>query len=124
MRTRLSVPEPDEVRQISGTKSAYTRREPSLESQTSAPSGPLAMWEPGMKVGRYELVGPIARGGMAEVWVAQQSGPESFQRVVALKRILATADTEPAMISMLLDEARIAASLSHPAIVQIIELGE
>ena len=82
------------------------------------------MWTAGMLVGRYQLVGPIARGGMAELWVAQQRGPEGFQRVVALKRILATTETDPDVIHMLIDEARIAAHLAHPNIVQIIELGE
>jgi serine/threonine-protein kinase len=67
---------------------------------------------------------PIARGGMAEVWLARQSGPEGFEKVVALKRILAAAGNANDFVTMFLDEARIAAQLSHPNIAQIFELAE
>jgi serine/threonine-protein kinase len=81
-------------------------------------------WAPGVRVGRYELMSPIARGGMAEVWLARQSGPEGFEKVVALKRILAAAGNANDFVTMFLDEARIAAQLSHPNIAQIFELAE
>jgi serine/threonine protein kinase len=81
-------------------------------------------WGPGVRVGRYELLSPIAQGGMAEVWLARQSGPEGFEKVVALKRILESAGGSAESVKMFLDEARIAAQLSHPNIAQIFELAE
>src|SRR2546421_4507897 len=87
-------------------------------------SGELLAWAPRLKVGRYELLLPIAKGGMAEVWLARSKGPEQFEKMVALKRILASIGNTPETVRMFLDEARIAASLSHPNIAQTFELAE
>jgi serine/threonine-protein kinase len=94
------------------------------EVTTQETSTGTLTWAPGARVGRYELMSPIARGGMAEVWLAKQSGPEGFEKVVALKRILAAAGNASDFVTMFLDEARIAAQLSHPNIAQIFELAD
>lgn len=61
---------------------------------------------------------------MAEVFLARQQGPEGFDRRVAIKRILPhLADAED-FLRMFLAEARLAASLNHPNVVHIYELGK
>jgi serine/threonine-protein kinase len=77
-----------------------------------------------MQVKGYALVREIARGGMAEIWLARQSGPIKLERPVVIKRIIASSAEEPAFVEMFLDEAQIVSQLSHPNIVQVFELGE
>lgn len=75
--------------------------------------------------GPYELVRKVAQGGMAEVFLATQRGElGGFSKQVAIKRIFPHLAEEPDLITMFFDEARIAANLSHPNIVQIFDLGE
>jgi serine/threonine-protein kinase len=75
-------------------------------------------------VSRYTLLAKIATGGMAEIWLARQAGPRGFEKVVVIKRIIDTYSHDPEFVEMFLDEARIAAQLNHPNIVQIYDLGE
>ena len=75
------------------------------------------------KFDRYELLRKLATGGMAEIYLAKQSGLEGFEKVVVLKRILAHLAQDEEFVAMFRDEARIAAKLSHPNIVQIYDLG-
>ncbi len=74
--------------------------------------------------GKYLLLKQLAVGGMAEVYLAQQSGPAGFQKRCVIKRILPHLAADPHFLQMFLEEARIAARLSHPNIVQIYELGQ
>jgi len=76
------------------------------------------------KIDRYEPLRRLATGGMAEIFLAKQSGLEGFEKVVVLKRILSHLASDEEFVSMFLDEARIAAKLSHPNIVQIYDLGK
>ncbi|MBM4280002.1 MAG: serine/threonine protein kinase [Deltaproteobacteria bacterium] len=76
------------------------------------------------RIDRYEPLKKLATGGMAEIFLAKQSGLEGFEKVVVLKRILGHLATDDEFVSMFLDEARIAAKLSHPNIVQIYDLGK
>lgn len=76
------------------------------------------------KIDRYEPLKRIAVGGMAEIFLAKQSGLEGFEKVVVLKRILSNLASDDEFVAMFLDEARIAAKLSHPNIVQIYDLGK
>jgi serine/threonine-protein kinase len=75
-------------------------------------------------VGRYSLLSRLAVGGMAEIWLARQLGPQGFEKFIVIKRILDGLGTDPEFVGMFLDEARIAAQLNHPHIVQIFDLGE
>lgn len=77
-----------------------------------------------MKYGKYLLEKQLAIGGMAEVFLAHQEGPAGFRKTLCIKRILPNFANDAAFIDMFLDEARTAAQLSHPNIVQIYELGE
>jgi serine/threonine protein kinase len=79
---------------------------------------------PGTRLGRYELLVPIARGGMARVWAARQHGQRGFQKLVAIKTILPNLADEPEFERMFLDEARIASGVHHPNVCEIYELGD
>ncbi|MBI1949119.1 MAG: protein kinase [Deltaproteobacteria bacterium] len=80
--------------------------------------------ETGEQLGRYRLLKKIARGGMAEVFVARSFGAWGFEKTVAIKRILDKYGNDPAFIRMMVDEAKITVLLNHPNVAQIIELAE
>jgi serine/threonine protein kinase len=73
--------------------------------------------------GRYEIISSLAAGGMAEVFLARVSGAAGFSKLVALKRIHSELADDTTFVERFLDEARIAAQLNHPNIVQIFDLG-
>lgn len=79
---------------------------------------------PGTVLGRYELLLPIASGGMATVWVARSRGSRGFSKTVAVKTILPNLSDDPTFEQMFLDEAAIASKIQHPNVAQIIDLGE
>ena len=79
---------------------------------------------PGARLGRYELLIPIAYGGMARVWAARLHGQRGFSKLVAIKTILPHLAHNPEFEKMFLDEARIAAGVHHPNVCEIYELGE
>jgi serine/threonine protein kinase len=78
----------------------------------------------GTCLGRYELLLPIAKGGMARVWAARQHGQRGFSKIVAIKTILPHLARDPEFERMFLDEARIASMVHHPNVCEIYELGE
>jgi len=75
-------------------------------------------------VGRYEVLGKLATGGMAEILLARLSGPADFVRAVVIKRILSQYASNESFVAMFLDEARIVAKIRHPNVVQVQELGQ
>ncbi len=79
---------------------------------------------PGTVLGRYELLLPIASGGMATVWAARLKGSRGFSKTVAIKTILPSLSDDPTFEQMFLDEATIASKIQHPNVAQIIDLGE
>ncbi len=74
--------------------------------------------------GKYILLDKIATGGMAEIWLAKQVGVEGFEKLVVIKKILPHFTNDKEFVEMFLDEARIAAMLNHPNVVQIYDLGK
>lgn len=78
----------------------------------------------GRFLGRYELLMPVAQGGMASVWAARLKGTRGFQRVVAIKTILPSLSDDARFEQMFLDEAALAARIRHPNVVQVLDLGE
>jgi len=78
---------------------------------------------PSLRVGRYQVVGKLATGGMAEVYLARHGEISGFQTLVVVKRILPHLGSDQQFIEMFLDEARIAARLDHPNVVRIVEVG-
>ncbi|MDP9152218.1 MAG: serine/threonine protein kinase, partial [Myxococcota bacterium] len=71
--------------------------------------------------GRYLLLEPFARGGMATVHFGRQLGLAGTGRVVAIKRLHPHLAAEPEFVSMFLDEARIAARVRHPNVVSMLD---
>jgi len=78
----------------------------------------------GHVLGRYELLMPIASGGMATVWAARMKGTRGFQKIVAIKTILPQLSDDPQFEQMFLDEASLASRIRHPNVAQILDLGE
>jgi serine/threonine-protein kinase len=75
------------------------------------------------RVGRYEILGRLASGGMAEVLLGRLQGPHGFERPVVIKRILPHLAVESGVVEMFLDEARLIANLRHPNLIHVLELG-
>jgi serine/threonine protein kinase len=76
-----------------------------------------------MSRGRYTIVGKLANGGMAEIFLARQFGAEGFQKPVVLKRVLSAFSADPQFRNMFIDEAHISMGLSHGNIVQVLDVG-
>src|SRR6266567_522136 len=74
--------------------------------------------------GKYELIDRLGRGGMADVWRARIAGPQGFQRVLVLKRILPHLVEDPRARELFEREARVISRLSHANIVKVFEFGE
>jgi serine/threonine protein kinase len=74
--------------------------------------------------GKYQLQRKLAEGGMAEVFLGRQAGLEGFEKLIVLKRIRPELSQDQNFVNMFLNEARVAARLNHPNIVQIFELGK
>ena len=73
--------------------------------------------------GNYYLLEKIAVGGMAELFKARQRGVHDFEKIVAIKRILPHFSDNDEFVRMFIDEAKLAAQLTHPNIAQIFDLG-
>lgn len=72
---------------------------------------------------KYEIIRRLAVGGMGEIFLARQRGVAGFDRLVILKNLLPDLAEQPGFIDQFLDEARVAATLNHPNIVSIYEVG-
>jgi eukaryotic-like serine/threonine-protein kinase len=75
-------------------------------------------------LGRYRVVDEIGVGGMASVHLARADGAGGFQKWIAIKRIHPHLIEDDQFIHMFLDEARIAARISHANVAQVFDLGE
>jgi serine/threonine-protein kinase len=75
-------------------------------------------------LGPYTIVRRLAVGGMAEVLLALREGPGGFARPVALKRILPHLAGQADIVALFENEARLAARMSHPGIVQVHDFSE
>ena len=73
--------------------------------------------------GRYRLIRRLAVGGMAEIFLASLQGDAGFTKRVVLKRILPHLEDDHDFVRMFIDEATLAAQLSHPNIVQVHDFG-
>ncbi|MRG94969.1 serine/threonine-protein kinase [Polyangium spumosum] len=78
----------------------------------------------GHTLGRYELLVPIAQGGMAVVWAARMKGTRGFQKIVAVKTMLPEISQDPQFEEMFLAEAGLASRIRHPHVCEILDLGE
>ena len=91
--------------------------DPAPESETPEPST-------GDTFGQYMIEEHIATGGMADVYKARMMGMEGFQKTVAIKRIISSLTNSDEFVRMFIDEAKLAAQLSHSNIIQIFDLGK
>jgi eukaryotic-like serine/threonine-protein kinase len=73
-------------------------------------------------LGKYRLVHEIARGGMGVVHLAVVDGPHAFRKLQVVKELLPEVASDPSFVAMFLEEARLAARLSHPNVVQTHEV--
>ena len=78
----------------------------------------------GTRLGNYEVLRKLATGGMAEIYLARVRGAFEFEKLVVLKTILPSVADDPTFVAMFLDEARLAATLHHPHIAQVLDVGE
>jgi serine/threonine protein kinase len=75
------------------------------------------------RFGKYLLLSRIAQGGMAELYRAKLIGDEGFEKLIAIKTILPHLSEEKDLVKSFIDEAKLAAFLQHPNIVQIYDFG-
>jgi serine/threonine protein kinase len=75
------------------------------------------------RFGNYSILGHIATGGMAEVYLARQTGLEGFEKTVVIKRVRPELMSDRDVTGSFLDEARLVATLQHPNIAQVYEIG-
>ena len=94
------------------------------------PQGNLASWRPSARLdpaeryGRFEILGRIGRGGMAEILLARERSLPGATRHLVIKRVLPEVADDDDMLRMFLDEARVVMGLSHPNLCQIYEVGQ
>ncbi len=89
-------------------------RPPAVEGEEQLPK----------RFGKYTLIRKIAIGGMAEIFLALQRSVAGFEKIIVVKRILPHLAKDAQFVTMLLDEARIAATLNHPNVAQIYDVGQ
>ena len=76
------------------------------------------------RLGRYEVLIPVASGGMATVYLARSQGMAGFEHDVALKLTHGHLRDDPDFVSSLIDEARLAGRIRHPNVVSVLDVGE
>ncbi|MFO0683327.1 MAG: serine/threonine-protein kinase [Sandaracinus sp.] len=76
------------------------------------------------RFGKYTLIRKLALGGMAEIFLALQRSMAGFEKLIVVKRVLPHLAKDQAFIELLLTEARIAATLNHPNVAHIYDVGE
>ncbi len=77
----------------------------------------------GRTLGKYRIIAELGSGGMATVYLAVVRGPSGFSKLVVVKVLRSHLGQDPETVSMFLDEARLAARLHHPNVVQTNEVG-
>jgi tRNA A-37 threonylcarbamoyl transferase component Bud32 len=99
------------------SRAAATANENAAPAASAAPAA-------GVKtIGRYEILRSLGSGGMADVYLAKATGEAGFEKRFALKVLNAASSADPVAVEHFLDEARLAANLAHPNVVQIADLG-
>jgi serine/threonine-protein kinase len=81
----------------------------------------VGQWVP--EIGRYHLIAELARGGMGIIHLAVAHGPAGFNKLLVVKELKPELSQDSSFVAMFLDEARLAARMTHPNIVQTNEVG-
>ncbi|RKH72441.1 hypothetical protein D7X96_04990 [Corallococcus interemptor] len=133
------APEPVEVAVASapgGSEDAW-REEPtpvgiqprSMVEEASAPgdASHLEAWQGGLRpfdaFGPYQLLQRLGAGGMAEVLLARHTMAEGVDKLVALKLVFQEYARHPRLSELFLTEARLSATLQHPNVIQVFDVG-
>ena len=77
----------------------------------------------GTRIGKFDVISEIGTGGMASVYLARSTGMGGFNRLVAIKVMHPHLSQEDSFVEMFLDEARVAATIQHPNVASIIDVG-
>src|SRR3984957_1408819 len=72
---------------------------------------------------KYKPIAELGRGGMATVFLAVIHGPAGFNKLQVIKRLRPALAADPEFLTMFLEEARLAARINHPNIIQTNEVG-
>src|SRR5439155_20730003 len=104
-----------------GTRRSKESRCPLAAEGDRGLAGPVE--PPSRNVGPYRLVASLGRGGQAEVYLAIRRGPAGFSKLVVIKSIRPEMEDDPHFKDMLMSEAKLAAKLHHPNVVQTLEVG-
>src|SRR3954470_15366390 len=97
---------------------------PSTRNRSSMDGSPGSTGTGANSLGKYRLIAELGHGGMAEVFLAVVRGPAGFNKLVVIKQIRPQLAEDPEFLGMFLDEARLAARLSPPNVVQTNEVGQ
>lgn len=73
--------------------------------------------------GHYELLHPLARGGMGDVYLARRRGAIGVEKLLVIKRVRADRSSDPRLYAMFVREARVATALSHSNLVSVFDVG-
>ena len=116
-RGNASPPPCDAVVELIGKREELVSRARAESNvRTDTPAGTL---------GRYRVLRPLSRGGMAEILLAVHEGIGGFEKLIALKKIRRQLlERRQVAVELFLNEAKIVANLNHPNIVQTFEVGE
>jgi serine/threonine protein kinase len=93
-------------------------------SEDGPEGGDLSQVSGSIGSGKYRLFASLGRGGMADVLLGVARGPMGFNKLIVVKRLRSNLADDPTIVSMFLDEARIAARLNHPNVIHTYEVGE
>lgn len=125
MTERITTIELDVIAEPSG---AHAMTPPALPASEAPPPPPSSVSQAEL-LGlsdlrdRYELLAKLGSGGMADVFLAVQSGSEHLERFAVLKRMRALSELRDSATRMFTNEARVIASLNHPHIVKVFDFG-
>jgi eukaryotic-like serine/threonine-protein kinase len=98
---------------------------PGGSGRAKAPPAALpSPWVPGTRFSSYEIESRLAVGGMAELWRAKINGLEGFEKRIVIKTMLTSLHQRPDLTEMFVSEASLAARLSHPNIVDVLDFGQ
>jgi serine/threonine-protein kinase len=122
------VPVNERDTNVSPIGSTETQSEAAVEQTIEAAAAELTEQMPVShkipdKIGRYVVLDRLGAGGMAEVFLAKQDGPAGFEKTVVIKRSFPHLAENERYVDMFMREAKIAARLNHPNIVQIYDFG-
>ena len=78
----------------------------------------------GKRLGKFEILALLALGGTAEIYLARIGGAAGFEKYVVVKCLHDHLADDAEFVKMFLDEARIAAALNHPNLIQTYDVGE